>query len=339
VNISLSFQLITVVRLMAVVLMLTFSFVSCEGKKEPTPDIPLGQDTPRPEQAQQRESIPEKAMDNIIDRTKQALPDKNNSMPEKSTDEKSTADRTTRAEAGGNLGGKAAEMPNAGEMSEAKAGKSPHEAKKQGEKRKHQVVVSQEVKNRWEAVRLAITDKRTKKTQAAVVALGGTYRIPDSELTIKAGDFIPDFKVDALSVTSVSNQPNNPAVSITIFQDGTEIFDGWLFEKYPEVHSFEHERYAVALKKGVEKNSKPEKEKNLKPAATAVTKTDEKTIEKNNVEKKNVEGKNIEEKKVEKNKPKVAKKKHKAKKTKPKKATKKKSRKSVKQAVGNDNEK
>lgn len=274
-------------RLISVVLMMTFLLVSCENNKEPVSDIPLGQDAPQQGQSQQGssnqgqppESIPEKAMDNILDQAK-ALPDKSTGNPETSQPEKSPADQAGRVEAGDKSGAKTADAHGAGGISDAKAEKSPHGAKKQGDKHKHQVVVSEEIKNRWEAVRLLIADKQTKKTQLAVVALGGSYRIPGSELQIKTGDFIPDFKVDALSVTSASSKPNNPAVSITIFEDDKVIFDGWLFEKYPEVHSFEHPRYAVALKEGVERSVKPAKifkdEKDVKPSS-AVKKSDEKT--------------------------------------------------------------
>jgi hypothetical protein len=241
-------------RLITVILALALSSVSCEKKKEPVPDVPLGQamnqqaQAGRPQEEQSPAKIPDKAIDNAGNRPA-AMPGRKTAPAEKPPAEE-TAGETARAK------------PD--DKSDAKAaGINPHGVK-QGDKQKHQVVIPEEIKNRWQAINLAITDKQTAKTQTVVVALGASYRIPGSELTIKAGDFIPDFKVDALSVTSVSNKPNNPAVNVTVSEGGKEIFNGWLFEKYPEVHAFKHKRYAVVLKEGVESSLKKEPSRNSK---------------------------------------------------------------------------
>jgi hypothetical protein len=123
-----------------------------------------------------------------------------------------------------------------------------------GEKHKIEIVVPDNVKGKWESVKLSIFDKKTNKTQAVNVKLGSVYKIPDSSLTITAGVFLPDFKMDSLTITSVSAELNNPAVNVTISDSGKELFKGWLYSKYPDIHPFEHDRFAVVMLAGVKKN-------------------------------------------------------------------------------------
>ena len=67
------------------------------------------------------------------------------------------------------------------------------------------------------------------------------------------GAFFPHFKRAADQITSESNKPENPALQIEVFEGGKEIFHGWRFAKFPEVHSLVHDQYAIALVEGVKK--------------------------------------------------------------------------------------
>ena len=42
-------------------------------------------------------------------------------------------------------------------------------------------------------------------------------------------------------------------MQIEVFEGGKEIFHGWLFAKFPEVHALAHDKYAIALVEGVKK--------------------------------------------------------------------------------------
>jgi len=65
--------------------------------------------------------------------------------------------------------------------------------------------------------------------------------------------------MEGFSLTSVSNNPNNPALAVKIFENDKKIFPapgkewGWLFEKVPTIHPFEHEKYGIILKEGIKK--------------------------------------------------------------------------------------
>ncbi len=115
------------------------------------------------------------------------------------------------------------------------------------------VVVPEAVKGKWDAVKLVIEDKTTKKTSEVTVKLDSEYTIPNSNLKVKIGEFLPDFKMDGLTITSSSNEPNNPAVRIVVYEGGKEIFKGWLYSKFPTIHPFQHDRYGITLKEGIKK--------------------------------------------------------------------------------------
>jgi len=116
------------------------------------------------------------------------------------------------------------------------------------------VVVPEAVKGKWDAVKLVIEDKLAKKTSEVTVKLDSEYTIPNSNLKIKVGEFLPDFKMDGLTITSSSNEPNNPAVRVAVYENGKEIFKGWLYSKFPTIHPFQHDKYGITLKEGVKKS-------------------------------------------------------------------------------------
>lgn len=116
-----------------------------------------------------------------------------------------------------------------------------------------EIVVPDDVKGKWSGVVLTIEDKASGKKSDVTVKLGDTYTIPDSKINIKVGDFLPDFKMSGSTITSNSADPNNPAVQVTIAEDGQELFKSWLYSQFAAIHPFQHEKYAVTLKAGVKK--------------------------------------------------------------------------------------
>jgi hypothetical protein len=125
-------------------------------------------------------------------------------------------------------------------------------------KTEFKIVLPPEVKEQWSAVKFIIEDKKENKKQEFTVHIGGELKIPDSKLTVKVGPFLPDFKMSAQTITSASNNPNNPTVGVSIYEDGKKVFPpsgtwGWLYKNFPTIHSFQHERYGLVLKEGIKK--------------------------------------------------------------------------------------
>ncbi|MBF0458725.1 MAG: DUF2155 domain-containing protein [Nitrospirae bacterium] len=152
--------------------------------------------------------------------------------------------------------------PHASQQGSASEKADPHAARPEGnggEKHQIEVVVPDNVKGQWEAVKLSIADKKTNKTQPVTIKLGSEYKIPDSSITVKPVVFLPDFKMDSLTITSVSAELNNPAVNVIISESGKdnnskELFKGWLYSKYPDIHPFQHDRFSVVMLEAVKKN-------------------------------------------------------------------------------------
>jgi hypothetical protein len=121
------------------------------------------------------------------------------------------------------------------------------------------VVVPELVKGKWDGAKLIFEDKISKTRQEYTVKLNSDFKFPNSNLKIHVGDFLPDFRMDGLNLTSGSNEPRNPALGIKIFENDKQIFPapgkqwGWLFSKVPSIHPFEHPKYGIILKEGVKK--------------------------------------------------------------------------------------
>jgi hypothetical protein len=124
-----------------------------------------------------------------------------------------------------------------------------------------QVIVPQEVKDRWSTVKFIVADKVQNKQQEISAPIGGEVKIPDSNIVVKVGPFLPDFRMDANTITSSSNEPNNPAVGVVVYEDGKQIFPepgkklGWFWarKELQMMHLFQHQRFALTLKEGVRK--------------------------------------------------------------------------------------
>ncbi|MBF0327665.1 MAG: DUF2155 domain-containing protein [Nitrospirae bacterium] len=114
------------------------------------------------------------------------------------------------------------------------------------------VVVPDSVKGKWSAVKLIVEDKASKKRQEYSVNLNSDFKVPNTNLNISVGDFMPDFRM-ADTITSASNQLNNPAVYVKVTENNAEIFKGWLYSKFPTIHPFEHPKFGISLKEAVAK--------------------------------------------------------------------------------------
>ncbi len=123
------------------------------------------------------------------------------------------------------------------------------------------VVVPGSVKGKWTSVRLAVEDKVKKESKEYTVNLNSDFKIPDSNLKIHVGEFLPDFKMQGLTLTSASNEPKNPAVAIRVMEGKEQIFPakgkkwGWLFAKMPSIHPLNHPKYMIILKEGIPKKA------------------------------------------------------------------------------------
>lgn len=125
---------------------------------------------------------------------------------------------------------------------------SPHGNIKKTEKK---VEVPDSVKKRWTRAVIVVEDIKGKGRYEQTVMIGSEFSLKGSNIIVKTGDFIPDFKMTDTVITTASNELNNPALRVEVFEGDKQLFKGWLYMKFPEVHAFEHERYSIRLIKAM----------------------------------------------------------------------------------------
>jgi hypothetical protein len=115
--------------------------------------------------------------------------------------------------------------------------------------------VPPEVGAAYSGVKISWKDKSNGKSGSIDVPLGGGAPLPDPSLVVRADVFLPAFTMGGGAITSDGVEPQNPAARITVFEKGKEIFAGWIFTRFPDVHPFVHPRFALHLEGGVRKTS------------------------------------------------------------------------------------
>jgi hypothetical protein len=138
----------------------------------------------------------------------------------------------------------------------AAAGCSKKEEKKAGDmaaphgqaqRKESVVVVPDNVKGKWKAVKIAVTDKTANKEMVYTMPIGADFPLPGSDLVVRVENFLPQFSMEGTTLTSQSNEPKNPAAQVRIMEGGKELFKGWLFSLYPTTHAFQHPKYGFTL--------------------------------------------------------------------------------------------
>ncbi|NIR57295.1 MAG: DUF2155 domain-containing protein [Nitrospinaceae bacterium] len=110
------------------------------------------------------------------------------------------------------------------------------------------IFVPKSVEGKWKAVKILVRDKTDEELNTMqTVALGASFQLGDSGITVAAGPFLPNFVLDQSQYTSTDNSLGNPAIHLVITENGKELYNGWTFAKYPGLYAFEHERYSLQL--------------------------------------------------------------------------------------------
>ncbi len=115
------------------------------------------------------------------------------------------------------------------------------------------IVVPDAVKGAWKAVKVEVEFKAKKNKKSFTIPLHSEFKVPDTDFTLKVGDFLPHFTMSADQITSGSNNLENPAAQVEVSEGGKEIFHGWLFSRYPAVHPFQNDKIGLVLQEGIKK--------------------------------------------------------------------------------------
>ena len=118
------------------------------------------------------------------------------------------------------------------------------------EKVERDIVVPDIVKGKWKAVKLQVRNKvNDKASELKTVDLGSTFNLEsgNTKLKVTVGPFLPNFVMSQTSYTSINNSVTNPALQLTVEENGKVIYKGWAFAKYPTLYAFEHSVYSFQL--------------------------------------------------------------------------------------------
>ncbi len=113
------------------------------------------------------------------------------------------------------------------------------------------VIIPDAIKGKWKGVILTVIDKQTTNGRDYNIPIGGKVAISGSNIEVQTGDFLPDLKIGGNIYSTESTELLNPAIHVEIKEGGKEVFKGWLFQKFPSVHPFKHERFSITLKEPV----------------------------------------------------------------------------------------
>jgi hypothetical protein len=100
-------------------------------------------------------------------------------------------------------------------------------------------------------VRIRWKDSQSGQGGVVDVPIGGSARIPGSDLEVRSDVFLPSFSMTAEEITSTGIGEENPAARIAVVENGKEVFAGWIFQRFPDVHPFQHPRFSLRLEGGV----------------------------------------------------------------------------------------
>ena len=120
------------------------------------------------------------------------------------------------------------------------------------EEKESRVKIPAFVEGKWSGVIIAVRNKITGQSDEYAVNLKSNFHLPDSDIKIWIEHLLPDFMIDVDNrLTSASNQPNNPAVYMEVFEGSNVIYRGWQYAKFPMIKPIEHPKYEIYLNSGI----------------------------------------------------------------------------------------
>ena len=110
---------------------------------------------------------------------------------------------------------------------------------------KSRLNIPAEVKAKWKSTELAVSGPGIS-ARTVKLAVGGELKL-ESGLLLRVLAYVPAFQSDTGTVTSASNNPDNPAVLLQLVDRQQILGEGWVFQKLPDFNTFTIDRLKVQL--------------------------------------------------------------------------------------------
>jgi Uncharacterized protein conserved in bacteria (DUF2155) len=147
----------------------------------------------------------------------------------------------------------AVHMAPSHDVEQAAGAEQGQQGQQGGQQTPNRVEIPPEVQEAYSGVRIQWKDSQSGKEGLLDVPLGGSARIPGSSVEVQGEIYLPAFAMSASTITSSGIEEQNPAARIGVTEDGKEIFGGWIFTRFPDVHPFDHPRFTLRLAGGIRK--------------------------------------------------------------------------------------
>ena len=115
--------------------------------------------------------------------------------------------------------------------------------------------VPPEVQQAYSGIRVSWKDTSNGKSGVLEVPLGGAAPIPGSSLQVHADVYLPAFTMSSDAITSSGTGEENPAARIQVTEGDKDLFGGWVFNRFPDVHPFKHPRFSIRLEGGIRRSA------------------------------------------------------------------------------------
>jgi len=108
-----------------------------------------------------------------------------------------------------------------------------------------EIIVPEDVRLTWRVVPLNVmVDGDSSKIQ---VEVGVPMLLEKSGLELLVEAFLPSYTSDFNTITSISNEPKNPAVMVQLKKSDEVVARGWVFQNLPEYNTFKHGTVVLTL--------------------------------------------------------------------------------------------
>lgn len=110
-----------------------------------------------------------------------------------------------------------------------------------------------EISQIYSGIKVAAVNKNDNSTIEVIVPFSTKTPIGNTGLSILVNSYFTNFTISSGGVTNVSMEEKNPGAKVVLFDNDTQVFDSWLFQNHPDMHSFEHPVWRILMISGVKK--------------------------------------------------------------------------------------
>jgi len=110
------------------------------------------------------------------------------------------------------------------------------------------VVGQDKLKKRWRGIRIRIVDVPGGRQALWDVHPGRPVPIPGLGLSVKVNVILSHFAMGGGVVRADGDDSGNPAAEVQVFEDGKQVWEGWMFQRFPDLRQFCGNRYQLVLK-------------------------------------------------------------------------------------------